>query len=116
MRKFIVVGLVLGTAALAAPTAAPAADSKALSLTTKLASKSCNSYADCTSWRASCRGPNSKGKWKCKVENYFADGSTCVLGLTFHLDYGKKLVEGSAAAALHAQVGTAVSLRLGDAP
>lgn len=91
MRKFIVVGLVLGLVALAAPSAAPAADSKALSATTRLASKSCNAYGDCTGWRASCRGPNSKGKWKCKATNYFADTSTCVLGLTFHLDYGKKL-------------------------
>ena len=91
MKKFIVVGLVLGLMALLVPAAAPAAPSKALYLTQKLAVKSCNQYSDCTGWRASCRGPNNKGKWKCKVTNYFADGSTCLVGLTFHLDYGKKL-------------------------
>ena len=91
MRKFIVVGLVLGLVAIAVPSAASAADSKALTYTTKLASKSCNQYADCTGWRASCRGPNGKGEWKCKVENYFIDGTTCVVGLSYHLDRGKKL-------------------------
>ena len=90
MKKFIVVGLVLGLVALLIPSAASAAASKALYATQKIAVKTCNQYPDCTGWRASCRGPNSKGKWKCKATNFFADGSTCLVGLTWHLD-GKKL-------------------------
>jgi hypothetical protein len=88
MRKLLI--LIAAVAALlvaAAP--AVAAKSKALSGTQKIAAKACAQSTGCTGWRASCRGPNRKRQWKCKATNFFDDGTTCLIGMTWVQSGGK---------------------------
>jgi hypothetical protein len=62
---------------------ASAAKSRALSNTQKISAQLCSQSKGCVEWRASCRGPNRKDQWKCKVTNIFEDGMVCRIGLTW---------------------------------
>ena len=89
MKKFLVIAVLGAAATLAVAIPAQGAKSRALSNTQKIAAKVCNQSSDCTNWQASCRGPNSKRQWKCKATNFYSDGSTCLIGLTWVQRGGK---------------------------
>src|SRR3954463_12791065 len=89
MKKVFLIAVLGLTVILVAATSALGAKSRALSNTQKIAAKACAQSNNCTSWRASCRGPNSKSQWKCKATNFFSDGSTCVIGITWVQSGGK---------------------------
>jgi hypothetical protein len=89
MKKFMIIAALGLTATLVAAAPAPGAKSRALSNTQKIAAKVCAQDSACTRWTASCRGPNSKRQWKCKATNFYADGSSCLIGLTWVQNGGK---------------------------
>src|SRR3954470_4074853 len=89
MKKFMAIAALGLMTTLVAASPSPGATSRALSNTQKIAAKVCNQDNACTSWRASCRGPNSKRQWKCKATNFYADGSSCLIGLTWVQNGGK---------------------------
>jgi hypothetical protein len=88
LTVLVAMALMAGALVVAAP--ASGAPSRALYGTQKISAKACNQSPGCTGWQASCRGPNGKGQWKCKATNFFDDGSTCLIGLTWFV-YRKKL-------------------------
>ena len=89
MKKLIAALALCLAAMLVAAAAAPAAPSRALYGSQKIAAKACAQTSNCTGWRASCRGPNSKRQWKCKATNFYSDSSTCLIGLTWVQRGGK---------------------------
>ena len=90
MSKLVGVGVVVAVMLIAAAPVS-GAKSRALSTTQKIAAQACADTTGCTNWAASCRGPNAKRQWKCKATNFMADGTTCLIGLTF-VQRGGKLV------------------------
>ena len=94
MTKFVAIAAACAVGMLVTASVASGAPSKALIGTQKIAAKSCSKDAKvCTGWRASCRRPNSKGQYKCKATNFYTDGSTCLIGLTWFTDGGKLFLE-----------------------
>jgi hypothetical protein len=88
MQRLLILAASVAVLLIAAAPAS-AAKSRALSGTQKIAAKACAQTTDCTGWRASCRGPNRKGQWKCKATNFIADGTTCLIGITWVQRGGK---------------------------
>jgi hypothetical protein len=89
MKRVLLVSVLSLTAVVITANSAFGAKSRALTGTQKIAAKVCAQAGDCTGWQASCRGPNSKRQWKCKATNFYADGSTCLIGLTWVQSGGK---------------------------
>jgi hypothetical protein len=89
MKKLMAIAALGLVAMLVVAASASAAKSRALSGTQKIAAKVCAQFNSCTGWQATCRGPNSKSQWKCKATQFYNDGSTCLIGLTWVQTGGK---------------------------
>jgi len=89
MRRILVIASLVLTVSLVSASPSPAAKSRALNVTQKIAAELCRESKGCTEWVAVCKGPNRKRQWKCKVTNHFSDGGVCRVGLTWSQSGGK---------------------------
>jgi hypothetical protein len=73
----VAVAALLATAGVASGFSVP------FNTTKKIAARACNSTAGCINWSARCKPTNRQGKTRCKATNFYEDGGTCLIGVTF---------------------------------